>query len=222
LLELVNVSAWHGPVQAVRDVSLVAPGGAVTAVVGPNGAGKTTLARTIAGLHRSRRGEIRLDGRDVVGASAVEVARSGIAIVPQGRRLFHSLTVEEHMTLARRYRRPRAIDPQVLLELFPHLARRARVRAHSLSGGEQQMLAIARAVLPGPDALVLDEPTEGLAPAVVELVRHLVEYLREDGVAILLFEQSGAFPTEVADEVLTMVRGAVAVGDRLTHAGAEA
>jgi branched-chain amino acid transport system ATP-binding protein len=100
--------------------------------------------------------------------------------------------------------------PEALLELFPNLARRQRVRARSLSGGEQQMLAIARAVLLGPDVLVLDEPTEGLAPSVVELVGTLVEYLRDDGVAVLLFEQPGLFPQQIGDEHLTMVRGVVA------------
>jgi branched-chain amino acid transport system ATP-binding protein len=209
MLELIDVSAFHGAVQAVRGASLHVPAGRVTAVVGPNGAGKSTLARTIAGLHRGRTGTIRLDGEDISHASAVDVARSGIAIVPQGRRLFPSLTVAEHLTLARRHRRDGATTPDELLELFPNLARRLKVRARSLSGGEQQMLAIGRAVLLGPIVLVMDEPTEGLAPAVVELVEGLITHLREKGVGILLFEQVGLFPTDIADDVATMSRGIV-------------
>jgi branched-chain amino acid transport system ATP-binding protein len=207
MLELSEVSAFHGPVEAVREVTLHAAAGRVTAVVGPNGAGKSTLARTIAGLHRVRTGTIRLDGNDLSQASAVEAARSGIALVPQGRRLFPSLTVAEHLSLARRHRRAGATTPAEVLELFPNLARRLKVRARALSGGEQQMLAIGRAVLIGPLVLVLDEPTEGLAPTVVELVSGLITHLTEKGVAVLLFEQAGAFPAEIADDVATMARG---------------
>jgi branched-chain amino acid transport system ATP-binding protein len=209
LLEVEALSAWPGPVEAVRGASLTAPAGVVTAVVGPNGAGKTTFARAVAGLHGERSGRIAVGGRDVSQAEAVEIARTGLALVPQGRRLFASLTVAEHIALARRHRRPGALDPAVLLEFFPNLTRRTNVRARSLSGGEQQMLAITRAVLAGPDVLVLDEPTEGLAPSIVELVGRLVTHLRDEGVAILLFEQHGAFPAAVADRTLTIARGTI-------------
>jgi branched-chain amino acid transport system ATP-binding protein len=209
MLELRDLCARYGPVEAVRGVSLQVPDGVVVAVVGPNGAGKTTLARTVAGLHRARGGTVRTQARELSGASAVETARGGVTLVPQGRRLFGSLTVAEHLAVAQRHRRPRAMAVDELLGLFPQLRARLRVRARALSGGEQQMLAIARAVLLGPDAIVMDEPTEGLAPAVVELVAGLIARLRADGVSVLLMEQAGAFPAAVADEVLTMQRGAL-------------
>jgi branched-chain amino acid transport system ATP-binding protein len=209
MLEVRDVCAWHGPVEAVRGVSLQVPDGCVIAVVGPNGAGKTTLARAVAGLHRARRGAVRTQVRDLSDCSAVEAARAGVTLVPQGRRLFGSLTVAQHLAVARRHRRPRAMTVEQLLELFPALRARLRVRARSLSGGEQQMLAIARAVLLGPDVVVMDEPTEGLAPAVVDLVAGLIAHLRDDGVSVLLMEQRGAFPLAVADEVLEMARGAL-------------
>jgi branched-chain amino acid transport system ATP-binding protein len=207
MLEVANLRAWHGPAQVVRGATFDVPLERVTAIVGPNGAGKTTLARTLAGLHRARDGSIVLSGRDLSNAGATQVARAGLTYVPQGRRLFASLTVAEHIGLARRRARPGAMQVDELLELFPHLERRMKVRARLLSGGEQQMLAIARAVLPGPEALVLDEPTEGLAPAVVELVGALIERLREQGVGVLLLEQQGRFPFDVADEVIAIDRG---------------
>ena len=207
MLELVGLQARHGSIEAVRGVSLVVPDGSVVAIVGPNGAGKSTLAHAVAGLHRARSGVVRTGRRDLTGASAVESARAGIALVPQGRRLFGSLTVNEHFAIARRHRRPGAISTDELLELFPSLGNRLKVRARSLSGGEQQMLAIARAVLPGPEVLVLDEPTEGLAPAVVDLVGRLVRRQRSSAVSVLLLEQHGRFPFAVADEVLSMDRG---------------
>ncbi|HEX6023407.1 MAG TPA: ATP-binding cassette domain-containing protein [Solirubrobacter sp.] len=210
MLELRDICAWHGPVEAVRGVSLTVPDGSVLAVVGANGAGKSTLARAVAGLHRSRRGVVRTQARDLSSCSAVEIARAGVALVPQGRRLFGSLTVDEHLAVTLRHRRERAMAVDELLELFPQLRERRTVRAKSLSGGEQQMLAIARAVLLGPDVVVMDEPTEGLAPAVVELVGALVARLREDDVSVLLLEQRGAFPLAVADEVLEMDRGVIA------------
>jgi branched-chain amino acid transport system ATP-binding protein len=210
MLELRDVCASYGPVEAVRGVSLTVPDGSVLALVGPNGAGKTTLARAVAGLHRGRGGQIRTQARELSRSSALETARAGVTLVPQGRRLFGSLTVDEHLALARRHRRPRAPAVEELLDLFPQLRERRTVRARSLSGGEQQMLAIARAVLPGPDVVVMDEPTEGLAPAVVELVGALVTRLREDGVSVLLMEQRGAFPLAVADDVLEMERGVIA------------
>jgi branched-chain amino acid transport system ATP-binding protein len=212
MLEIGHLRASHGAVEALRGVSLTVASGQVVAVVGTNGAGKTTLARAVAGLHREKTGAIRLHGRDLAARGPVDVARAGVAIVPQGRRLFGSLTVEEHLTLSRRHARRRAMTTGEALELFPRLAERSRVRARSLSGGEQQMLAIARAVLLGPDVLVLDEPTEGLAPSVVELVAGLIARLRRDQVGILLMEQEARFPFDVADAVLTLARGRILPG----------
>jgi branched-chain amino acid transport system ATP-binding protein len=207
MLELVDVRARHGAVEAVRGVSLQLQDGRVLAIVGPNGAGKTTLARAVAGLHQPREGVVRTGTRDLSTSGAVATARAGVSLVPQGRRLFASLTVAEHLTIARRSRQAQAMSREDLLELFPNLGRRLKVRARSLSGGEQQMLAIARAVLPGPDVLIMDEPTEGLAPAVVDLVGNLIAHQRAHGVSVLLMEQQGRFAFDVADEVLAMDRG---------------
>jgi branched-chain amino acid transport system ATP-binding protein len=156
MLELRDVCASHGPVEAVRGVSLTVPDGSVLAVIGDNGAGKTTLARAIAGLHRSRRGEVRTQTRDLSRCSALDTARAGVTLVPQGRRLFGSLTVDQHLAITTRHRRPRAMPADLLFELFPQLRERRNVRARSLSGGEQQMLAISRAVLIGPYVVVMD------------------------------------------------------------------
>jgi branched-chain amino acid transport system ATP-binding protein len=209
MLEAANLRASYGAAQVVRGATFSVPAGRVVALVGPNGAGKTTLARSLVGLHRARAGSVVLAGRDLSRAGATQVARAGLAYVPQGRRLFASLTVAEHIRLAQRRVRPGAMELAELLELFPNLERRQKVRARLLSGGEQQMLAIARAVLPGPDALVLDEPTEGLAPAIVELVASLIDRLRTRGVAVLLLEQQGRFPFDVADEAIAIERGLV-------------
>ncbi len=209
MLEVANLRASYGAAQVVRAATFSVPAGRVVAIVGPNGAGKTTLARSLAGLHRAREGSVVLSGRDLSRAGATQVARAGLGYVPQGRRLFASLTVAEHVALARRRVRPGAMGLDELLELFPNLELRMKVRARQLSGGEQQMLAIARAVLPGPQALMLDEPTEGLAPAVVELVGSLIDRLRARGVGVLLLEQQGRFPFDVADEAIAIDRGVV-------------
>jgi branched-chain amino acid transport system ATP-binding protein len=209
MLEVEHLRAWHGAAVVVRGVSFSVAPGRTTAIVGSNGAGKTTLARALAGLHRGREGRVLLDGRDLSRGTATSVARGGLRLVPQGRRLFPSLTVSEHFALATRGASADAITAAELLEIFPNLERRAKVRAKLLSGGEQQMLAIARAVLPGPRVIVLDEPTEGLAPAIVDLVATLVTTLRDRGVAVLLLEQPGPFPARVADEVLHIDRGVI-------------
>jgi branched-chain amino acid transport system ATP-binding protein len=209
MLEVTNLRAWYGAAHVVRGATFEVPGGRVVAIVGPNGAGKTTLARALAGLHGARDGTVVLAGRDLSRAGATQVSRAGLAYVPQGRRLFASLTVAEHIALAQRRARPGAMQLDELLELFPHLERRTKVRARQLSGGEQQMLAIARAVLPGPTTLIMDEPTEGLAPAIVELVGGLIDRLRTRGVGVLLLEQQGRFPFDVADEAIAIDRGVV-------------
>jgi branched-chain amino acid transport system ATP-binding protein len=207
MLEVTGLRATYGAVEAVREVSLRVAAGEVLAVLGPNGAGKSTLANAISGLHRSRTGAVVVDGTDVGAARTVAVVRSGVALVPQGRRVFGSCTVGEHIALIRAAGGPAPATLEEVLELFPRLRERWQVRAHQLSGGEQQMLAITRAVLLRPRVLVLDEPTEGLAPAIVTAVAGLVRLLRERGTAILLMEQPGPFATSVADRVAEMDRG---------------
>jgi branched-chain amino acid transport system ATP-binding protein len=163
-----------------------------------------------ASLHAARSGTVRVDGRTLPAGDPIASARAGIAIVPQGRRVFRSLTVAEHLTIASRGTRDRGgLSRDELFDVFPRLAERLGVRARALSGGEQQMLAIARAVCTAPSVLVLDEPTEGLAPAIVDAVGALVTRLAATGVAVLLTEQQGAFPHAVASRVLHLHRGVV-------------
>jgi len=207
MLEVHDVKASYGAVLAVRGVSFELAAGEVLAILGPNGAGKSTLAKVVAGLHKASEGVIRLSGRDLTRAKVAVVARSGMTLVPQGRRVFGSCTVAEHVALSQLHARPRAVPVDTLLELFPKLRERWGVRARQLSGGEQQMLAIARAALLGPDVLVMDEPIEGLAPSIVDSVGSLVRLLRDEGVSTLLMEQPGPFPYAVADKVATMDRG---------------
>jgi len=209
MLAIEDLSAWYGAIRAVRAASLRVEGGQVLAVLGPNGAGKSTLANAICGLHRSRSGHIRLDELDLSQSRATETARSGVVLVPQGRRIFGSCTVAEHVCLAGVHARHDALGMELLLDHFPRLRDRWTIRARQLSGGEQQMLAITRAVLLGPRVLVLDEPTEGLAPAIVDAVSALIRTLRETGVAVILMEQPGPLPQALADRVVRMDRGIV-------------
>jgi branched-chain amino acid transport system ATP-binding protein len=207
MLEVLDVRASYGAVQAVRGVTFGIERGEVIAILGPNGAGKSTLANVLAGLHKPTGGRVHLAGTVLPRGRATRVVRSGLALVPQGRRVFGSCTVAEHMALARARARAGALPVERLLEVFPRLGDRLTVRARQLSGGEQQMLAIVRAVLLGPDVLVMDEPTEGLAPSVVTAVGDVIGLLRERGVSTLLMEQPGPFPAAVADRVATMDRG---------------
>ena len=209
MLEVENLSASYGAVRALRGVSFRVSPGEVLAIAGPNGAGKSTLANALAGLHRSRSGRIGLDGRDLIPARTTETVRAGIALVPQGRRVFGSCTVAEHVDLARSRARPGALPLDALLAHFSRLRDRWSVRARQLSGGEQQMLAITRAVLLGPRVLILDEPTEGLAPAIVDAVCGLVGDLRDREVTIVLMEQPGPFAESLADRTVTIDRGLI-------------
>jgi branched-chain amino acid transport system ATP-binding protein len=221
MLEVSNLSARYGQAQVVREVTFsVAPGEAV-ALVGANGAGKTTALRAIGGLHQVRTGTVRLDGEDLSRASTVATARAGLVLVPQGRRLFGSLTVSEHVRLAesRRSDVKDRLTSEEVFGFFPQLAQRLSVRAGSLSGGEQQMLAITRAVLQGPRYILLDEPTEGLSPSMVAVVAGLVTQLPARGMGLVITEQSStSHVLATATRHLTMDRGRVtaASGESLT------
>jgi branched-chain amino acid transport system ATP-binding protein len=213
VLEVESLNAWYGPVQAVRAVTFDVDAGERVAIIGANGAGKTTLLRSLMGLHSSRQGTIRVDGVDVSSANAVRAARSGLALVPQGRRLFGSLTVDEHLKLASRQSRSSAVTVDDIMEFFPRLAERLRLRAASLSGGEQQMLAIARAVLQGPRYVMFDEPTEGLAPIMVAAVDRLISELPRRRLGVVLVEQDENPLVAKADRLFTMSRGELATGE---------
>jgi branched-chain amino acid transport system ATP-binding protein len=181
------------------------------AVLGRNGVGKSTLVMTVAGLVRPRAGSITVGGREVAGRRADEIARRGVGLVPQGRRLWASITVREHLELAAR--RARAKTPQWTIErvyeVFPRLAERRRHLGSELSGGEQQMVAIARALLTDPSLVILDEPSDGLAPVVVDRIAEVIMGLRADGVTVLLVEQDLHLAFSVCEQVAVMEKGRV-------------
>jgi branched-chain amino acid transport system ATP-binding protein len=221
MLEVTDLCARYGQAQVVRGVTFAVEAGEAVALVGPNGAGKTTALRAIGGLHQVRTGTVRLDGEDLSRASTVATARAGLILVPQGRRLFGSLTVSEHVRLAesRRSDVKDRLTSEEVFGFFPQLAKRLGVRAGSLSGGEQQMLAITRAVLQGPRYILLDEPTEGLSPSMVEVVAGLVTQLPARGMGLVITEQSSTSQVlTTATRHLTMDRGRVAAapGEALT------
>ncbi|OLT06033.1 ABC transporter ATP-binding protein [Pseudonocardia sp. CNS-004] len=226
MLEMRGLTSAYGAVVAVDEVDLVAAPGRITAVLGANGAGKTTLLRTISGLVRPRAGQVLLDGADLTRARAEEIARAGIAHVPEGRGVITELTVEENLRLgamlgATRRSTRRGLDQ--VYEMFPPLAERRRRDAHVLSGGERQMLVIGRALLGGPSVLLLDEPSLGLAPRIVaqifELLRGLVD---EDGMTVLLVEQNARSALSIADVGIVLNLGRVVAREDAATLAADA
>jgi branched-chain amino acid transport system ATP-binding protein len=207
LLEVQDLDARHGLLQAVRQVSLDVEAGETLALVGANGAGKTTLLRTIAGAHRPSAGRVVFDGRDVTRLSPHERVRLGIALVPEGRRLFPELTVEENLRVAAAAGRTGRWTVEEVLETFPLLAPLRRKVAKSLSGGEQQATAIARALLTNPRLLLLDEVSLGLAPIAVDGVYAALQPLFGSDATIVLVEQDLSRALSVATRVVCMLEG---------------
>ena len=209
LLEIDGLHASYGSAQALEDVSF-SMGREAVAVIGRNGMGKTTLCNSLMGIEPpSARGSVRFQGIELIGKPSYRIAGTGIAYVPQGRRLFQSLTTDEHLRMIKATRAGKWTSTAVY-ELFPRLAERKKVSATQLSGGEQQMLAIGRALLTNPDLLIMDEPSEGLAPTIVEQVIATCKSLVADGMAILLVEQNLGVATSVAERLLVMVSGQIA------------
>jgi branched-chain amino acid transport system ATP-binding protein len=209
-LDLIDVHTYYGESHVLQGTTLRAQRGKVTSVLGRNGVGKTTLCRSLAGLTPARRGRIVLDGLDVTWLPAHRIANAGISLVPQGRRIFVSLTVHENLLIAARPAKAGSgwnIDR--VFALFPRLSERRHHGGNDLSGGEQQMLAIARALMANPLLLVMDEPTEGLAPVLVAEVGRLIRQLREEGTTILLVEQNAAFAVDVSDHTHVMHQGTI-------------
>ena len=203
-----GLHAYYGESHILQGVDLeVAPGEAVS-LIGRNGAGKTTTIAAIAGFVRPRGGSVTISGADLTGAPSHEIARAGVALVPQGRRVFGDLSVGENIAVAARPI-PGGWNEARVLELFPVLARRRAVHGDDLSGGEQQMLAIARALVRNPTLLLLDEPSEGLAPKLVEQVGEILATLRATGLALLLVEQNLGLATRVGHRVLVMNKGTI-------------
>jgi branched-chain amino acid transport system ATP-binding protein len=212
LLAVAGLKVRYGHITAVRGVSFEIAEGELVGVVGANGAGKTTTVAAITGLVKPAAGTIVFDGVALHGQSPERIARRGISLVPEGRRIFSSLTVEENLRMGATARDPREVADALARELerFPVLARYARTTAGNLSGGEQQQLAIARALMAAPRLLVLDEPSLGLAPQMVELVFDTLEALRAEGRTILLVEQNARQTVDLADRCLVFRQGVVA------------
>ena len=217
MLAVENADLYYGAAQALRGVSLTARTGEVTCVLGRNGVGKTSLLRAIAGHQPLAKGRITWNGNDLGSLSAFQRARAGIGFVPQGREIFPLLTVEENLKtgFAPLARADRAISDEIY-ELFPVLASMLRRRGGDLSGGQQQQLAIARALVMRPRLIILDEPTEGIQPSIIKDIGRAITYLKGKGeMAILLVEQYFDFARELADHFAVMERGAIVMaGDR--------
>ena len=210
LIEVENLDARHGLLRAVRDVSLKVAEGETLALVGANGAGKSTLLRTIAGAHRPAGGRVLFDGEEITSSRAHKRVRMGIALVPEGRRLFTSLTVEENLRVAGRSGgRGGAWTVDRVLDAFPLLKPHRKTRAGNLSGGEQQATAIGRALMTNPRLLLLDEASLGLAPVAVEAVYESLRTLIEGGATLVLVEQDLGRALSVANRVCCMLEGQV-------------
>ena len=206
MLTITDVHTYYGDSHILQGVTLTAGRGGVTAVLGRNGVGKTTLCRSLTGLTRARSGTIVFDGDDITKLPPHVISTKGIALVPQGRRVFSSLTVRENLAIAHRSGK---WDWASVTRVFPRLAERVGNRGNELSGGEQQMLAIARALVANPRLVVMDEPTEGLAPALVAQVGALIQRLKSEGTSVLLVEQNAAFAVKLADYVHVMSKGRI-------------
>jgi branched-chain amino acid transport system ATP-binding protein len=214
LLDVVGLRAGYGDVPVLRGIDLSIPAGSITALIGANGAGKTTLLRTISGIITADAGTIRYDGQDIVGMPPQDIVRAGLVQVPEGRRLFSEMTVFENLLVGSSSpsaRRKRDKNLAMVLELFPRVRERSAQRAGTLSGGEQQMVAIARALMASPRLLLLDETSLGLAPIVVDEIFVAVRRLAAQGLTILVVEQNTALALEVADHGYVLEQGQFAI-----------
>ncbi|HBN30707.1 MAG: ABC transporter ATP-binding protein [Rhodobacterales bacterium] len=211
MLKVTGINAGYGKVQVLRDLSLSVASGEILCLLGRNGAGKTTLMKTIMGLIKADSGQIDIEGIDLTTLPAWQVPKHGVGYIPQGRRLFTEMTVAENLQIGLAARKQ---GPEVLmrvLDMFPRLRERLHQRAETLSGGEQQMLATARALCLKPKVLLLDEPTEGLQPSMISLIRNAVVDLKQQNVAIILVEQRVDAVLEIADRVIFIENGRAAL-----------
>ncbi len=208
MLDVEEIHTYYGDSYVLQGISLRIEPGQVVGIVGRNGMGKTTLIRSIVGFTPPRRGRVRFKNHDITGWATNHVVGLGLGLVPQGRRIFPSLSVQENLTVALKEKKgPWTLDR--VMELFPRLRERAQNRAGKLSGGEQQMLAIGRALVTNPELLLMDEPTEGLAPLLVREVGRVIERLKAEGLSILLVEQNLPLALRIVDHVHVLARGRI-------------
>jgi branched-chain amino acid transport system ATP-binding protein len=206
ILQVEDIHTYYGDAYVLQGLSLELGEGQILGLLGRNGVGKTTLVNSIVGFNRPRRGRIVFKGADITRLSSFETVRGGMGLVPQGRRVFPSLSVEENLKVAQA---GRGWSLQRVYELFPRLEERRHQRAKTLSGGEQQMLAIARGLMTNPDCLIMDEPSEGLAPIIIQALWQVVSKLKDEGLSILLVEQNAALALQLVDYVHVMSKGRV-------------
>jgi len=210
LLEMKGVSAAYGKISAIRDISIKVPEGKIVTIIGGNGAGKTTTLRTMSGMLPVTEGEIRFEGKRVDGLPASKVVAHGIAHVPEGRRIFPDMTVEENLRTGAFLRKDAEAvesDLQGVYERFPRLKERRSQRAQTMSGGEQQMLAIGRALMSKPRLLLMDEPSMGLAPVIVDEIARIIEEINAQGLSVVLVEQNAELALDLADHAYVLETG---------------
>ncbi|EAR61526.1 ABC transporter ATP-binding protein [Neptuniibacter caesariensis] len=215
MLRIENVNTHYGQIQALHDISLEVKQGEIVTLIGANGAGKTTLMMTICGDPQATSGTIEFDGEVISGLDTPSVMRKGLAIVPEGRRVFSGMTVEENLFMGSYFRSKAEAQETVkhVLELFPRLEERFDQRAGTMSGGEQQMLAIGRAMMSKPRMILLDEPSLGLAPIIIQQIFDIIEKLRDEGVTIFLVEQNANQALRIADRGYVLENGRVVLED---------
>lgn len=213
MLDLQDVHSYYGTSHILQGVTFTVPEGKCVALLGRNGAGKTTTIHTISGLVKAKRGSIRFNDKQIQSLPTHQISRHGIGLVPQGRRIFPSLTIRENLTMPARKGKGNDKktnwDIDKVYELFPILREREKNMGTQLSGGQQQMLAIGRALMTNPDLLLMDEPSEGLAPVIIDQVGDIVIKLKETGLPILMVEQNIALACKAADEILIMNKGTI-------------
>jgi len=209
ILEVQDIHTYYGDAYVLQGLSLKVEEGQILGLLGRNGVGKTTLVNSVVGFNPPRRGRILFRGVDITQVSSFETVRSGMGLVPQGRRVFPSLSVEENLKVAERGLSRRGWNAERVYALFPRLKERHAQRAKTLSGGEQQMLAIGRGLMTNPDCLIMDEPSEGLAPIIIQGVWEAIGKLKDEGLSILLVEQNAALALKLVDYVHVMSKGRV-------------
>jgi branched-chain amino acid transport system ATP-binding protein len=214
ILEVRDIHTYYGDAYVLQGLSLALEQGQILGLLGRNGVGKTTLVNSIVGFNPPRRGRIVFKGADITAIPSFETVRSGMGLVPQGRRVFPTLSVEENLQVAERSPERHGWNLKRVYDLFPRLLERRAQRARTLSGGEQQMLAIGRGLMTNPDCLIMDEPSEGLAPIIIQGVWEAIGKLKREGLSILLVEQNASLALKLVDYVHVMSKGQVVYSAR--------